>query len=110
MCSYASTFYIYDVGPYFQVIQLVCRCLLLILIHFIPIFCEHYTFCNIYGVLFLNVRFQASMTITVFWDVAPCNLVEIDRHFRGAYYSIIRTMSNPPMMEAVSTSETSVSL
>jgi hypothetical protein len=23
--------------------------------------------------------------MTVFWDVAPCSLVEIDRSFRGAY-------------------------
>jgi hypothetical protein len=23
---------------------------------------------------------------TVFWDVAPCILVETDQHFRGAYY------------------------
>jgi hypothetical protein len=26
----------------------------------------------------------ASMNITIFWDVAPCSLVEIDRRFRGA--------------------------
>jgi hypothetical protein len=25
----------------------------------------------------------ASMKMTVFWDVAPCSLVETDRHFRG---------------------------
>jgi hypothetical protein len=23
--------------------------------------------------------------MTVFWDVAPCSLVQIDRRFRGAY-------------------------
>jgi hypothetical protein len=40
----------------------------------------------------------ASMKVTVFWDVAPCSLVEIDRCFRGIAL----------MMEAVSTSETSV--
>jgi hypothetical protein len=27
----------------------------------------------------------ASMKMAVFWDVAPCSLVEIDRRFRGAY-------------------------
>jgi hypothetical protein len=47
------------------------------------------------------MRFQvltaASMKMTVFWDFAPCSLVEIDRRFRGAL-----------MMEAASTSETSV--
>jgi hypothetical protein len=35
------------------------------------------------------VRFQvltaASMKITIFWDVAPCSLVEVYRRFRGAY-------------------------
>jgi hypothetical protein len=35
------------------------------------------------------VRFQvltaASMKMTLFWDVAPCSLVEIDRHFGGTY-------------------------
>jgi hypothetical protein len=25
------------------------------------------------------------MKMTVFWDVAPCSLVEVDRRFRGAY-------------------------
>jgi hypothetical protein len=37
----------------------------------------------------LYVRFQvltaASTKVTVFWDVAPCSLVEIDRGFRGVY-------------------------
>jgi hypothetical protein len=27
-----------------------------------------------------------TMKITVFWDVAPCSLVEVDRRFRGAYF------------------------
>jgi hypothetical protein len=42
--------------------------------------------------------------MTVFWDVAPCNVVQIDRRFRDAYCLLIALM-----MEAVSTSETSVS-
>jgi hypothetical protein len=25
------------------------------------------------------------MDLTVFWDVVPCSLVEIDRRFKGAY-------------------------
>jgi hypothetical protein len=29
----------------------------------------------------------------VFWDVAPCTLVKINRRFRGAYCSIILAMS-----------------
>jgi hypothetical protein len=39
----------------------------------------------------------------VFWDVEPCNLVEIDRRLRGAY-----CLNHSLIMEAVSTSETSV--
>jgi hypothetical protein len=35
------------------------------------------------------------MKITIFWDVVPCSLVQIDRRFIAL------------MMEAVSTSETS---
>jgi hypothetical protein len=35
------------------------------------------------------VRFQVltavSMKMTVFWDVAPCSLVEVYLRFRGAY-------------------------
>jgi hypothetical protein len=35
------------------------------------------------------VRFQvltaASMKMTVFWDVAPCSMVDTDRRFRVAY-------------------------
>jgi hypothetical protein len=32
-----------------------------------------------------QVLTAASMKMTVFWDIAPCRLAEIDRHFRGAY-------------------------
>jgi hypothetical protein len=39
------------------------------------------------------------MKRTVFWDVALCSLIEVCRRFRGAIAM---------MMEAVSTSETSV--
>jgi hypothetical protein len=28
---------------------------------------------------------ESSQKMTVFWDVAPCSLVEIERRFRGAY-------------------------
>jgi hypothetical protein len=44
------------------------------------------------------------MKMAVFWDVAPCNLVEVYRRFRGAF--IIRVT----MMETASTSETSTRL
>jgi hypothetical protein len=47
----------------------------------------------------------ANMKMTVFWDIAPRSLVEIYRRSSGA--SIIRAMI---AMEAVSTSETFVSL
>jgi hypothetical protein len=40
-------------------------------------------------IIHFNVKLQvlvaASMKITVFWDVGPCGLVEIDRRFRGDY-------------------------
>jgi len=55
------------------------------------------------------VRFQvltaASMKFRVFWDVAPCSHVEVDRRFRGAY---CLHHQGALMMEAVRTSETSV--
>jgi hypothetical protein len=54
----------------------------------------------------LLVRYQvltaASVKVTVFWDIAPCSLVEIDRRFR-------RTIALM-MMEAESISEESVYL
>jgi hypothetical protein len=38
---------------------------------------------------YTRVRFDVlmvmSMKMAVFWDVAPCSLVDIDRCFRGAY-------------------------
>jgi hypothetical protein len=45
------------------------------------------------------------MKITVFWDVAPCSLVDIDQHFRGTY-----CLHHALMMEAVSSSKISVSI
>jgi hypothetical protein len=47
----------------------------------------------------------AGVTITVFWDVAPYSLVEVQRRFRGAF-------SLPQLhdVEPVSASETSVGL
>jgi hypothetical protein len=57
------------------------------------------------------MRFQVltamSMKVTVFWDVAPCSLVEVYQHFRGAcclHHQDIITL----MLEAVTTPETSV--
>jgi hypothetical protein len=41
--------------------------------------------------------------MTVFWDVVPCSLVEIDRRFRGASACNIIAL----MINAMSTSETS---
>jgi hypothetical protein len=32
-----------------------------------------------------QVLTSASMNMTAFCDISPCNLVEADRHFRGAY-------------------------
>jgi hypothetical protein len=52
--------------------------------------------------------------IALFWDVAPCSVVEIDRRFRDAYCLYHHRHVDPStikamMMEAESTSETSVS-
>jgi hypothetical protein len=46
--------------------------------------------------MIFQVLTATSMKMTVFWDVAQCSLVQIDRRFRGG------------IIEAVSTSETSV--
>jgi hypothetical protein len=55
------------------------------------------------------MRFQvltvASMKMTVFWDVAPCSLVEVYQCFRGA---CCLTHRGALTMEAASASETSV--
>jgi hypothetical protein len=40
------------------------------------------------------------MKMAAFWDIAPCSLVDIDRRFRAIAL----------MMEALSTSETSVNI
>jgi hypothetical protein len=47
----------------------------------------------------------ASMKITALLDVAPCSLVGVDQHFRGAY---CLHQQGALMTEAVRTSETSV--
>jgi hypothetical protein len=44
--------------------------------------------------------------MAVFWDLAPCSVVEIDRRFRGTYYLHHQAMTL--IMEAESTSETSI--
>jgi hypothetical protein len=50
---------------------------------------------TVYNLFFILVIFQvltaASMKMTVFWDVAPCSLVDNGRRFRGTYF-IIRAM------------------
>jgi hypothetical protein len=45
------------------------------------------------------------MKIAVFWHVAPCNLVDTDQYFRGAYCQHQVAL----MKEAVNSSEMSVS-
>jgi hypothetical protein len=44
------------------------------------------------------------MKMAVFWDVAPCNLVDSDQYFRGVYGLVAL------LMVAVSNSETSVNI
>jgi hypothetical protein len=53
-----------------------------------------------------GVLTAASMKFTVFWDVAPCSLVEIYRLLEVLAASIFRAIAL--MMEAVSIFETSV--
>jgi hypothetical protein len=72
-----------------------------------------------------EVLTAASMKMTVFWVLAPCSLTEVYRRFRGraanwrfrgAFCLMISAISKPRglpialMMEAASTSETSVNL
>jgi hypothetical protein len=47
------------------------------------------------------------MKTTAFWDIELHSLIEVDRRFRGAYCSHFEG-GESLMMEAVSTSETSV--
>jgi hypothetical protein len=46
----------------------------------------------------------------VFWDVAPCIQIDVDRRFRGAYCLHDKGDEIALMMEAVRTSETSVNI
>jgi hypothetical protein len=41
------------------------------------------------GLVTFHVLKTARVKITAFWDIAPCSLIEVDRHFRGMYCSII---------------------
>jgi hypothetical protein len=47
----------------------------------------------------------ASVKLTVFWEVAPCNLIEVGRRFRDVYWLNHDTL----MIETVSISEMSIS-
>lgn len=49
---------------------------------------------NELGALWEISGYQAtSVKMAVFWDIAPCSLVEIGRRFRGALWPHIRTVS-----------------
>jgi hypothetical protein len=50
-----------------------------------------------------EVLAAVSLKVVVFWVVVPCSLVEVYRRFKGACCLLIALM-----MEAASTSETSV--
>jgi hypothetical protein len=58
---------------------------------------------RVYLLVRLQVLTEANMKMAVFWDVAPCSLVEIDWHFRGAY-----CLHNQGDAYSEGTSETSV--
>jgi hypothetical protein len=49
-------------------------------------------------------NFKGNLKFTVFWDVAPCSHVEVDRRYKGAYFLHLQ---GDVMMEAVCTSEMS---
>jgi hypothetical protein len=53
-----------------------------------PLFLTTFHMARIIEIALIYVRFQvltvASMKITVFWDIAPCRLVEIDRRSRDS--------------------------
>jgi hypothetical protein len=34
----------------------------------------------------LEVLIEAVMKGTIFWDIKPCNLLKVKRHFRGTYH------------------------
>jgi hypothetical protein len=57
--------------------------------HFKSVYCLHHQGAECLPTedfyVMLQVLTAANMNMTVFWDVAPCCLVEIDRSFRGAY-------------------------
>jgi hypothetical protein len=46
--------------------------------------------------------------MTVFWDLVPCSLIEIDWHFRGTYHPHHQGDVITLIMEAVGTSETPI--
>jgi hypothetical protein len=78
---------------YFIVLYLYFYFLCLFLSFFYYSYLCLYIFYSLHYFIFLYnlffVTFQgltaAIMKITVFWDVVPCSLVEIDRRFRGTY-------------------------
>jgi hypothetical protein len=72
--------------------------------------CVHYSCASRNPCKFINKLVEISGSHgceyeNVFWDVAPCSLVETDRRFSGAY--CLHHQGNRPAI-AVSTSETPV--
>jgi hypothetical protein len=58
---------------------------------------------SFFGLLIRNKTWRPSeIQMTAFWQSSPCSLVETDRRFKGAYFSIIKTMLVTLTMEAVS--------
>jgi hypothetical protein len=46
----------------------------------------------------VQVLTAASMKFRIFWDVAPCSHVEVDRRFRGAYclhHHVVELINHP---------------
>jgi hypothetical protein len=47
----------------------------------------------------LQVLTAASMKMRVFWNIAPCSLVGVDRRFRGAYCLIVGVISSDKLYQ-----------
>jgi hypothetical protein len=55
----------------------------------------------------ISVQIKPDVKFKVFWDVAPCSHIEVDRRFRGVYSL---HPQGDQVIEAVRTSETSANL
>jgi hypothetical protein len=62
---------------------------------------------NRYNILRFEIVGAETMNSTIFWDVTPCSLVEVDQHFEQ---SILLAYSSTLYMGAVHSSEKSINV